>query len=155
MDDLDRKILALLQQDFSQTTAQIADHIGLSVSACAKRIARLKKDGVITRVVAKLDANHFPKPVVAAVMVTLCTPKTSISRKFVELVKGIDAVQQCHIVNGDFDYLLIVKTASTESYLELAEENFGSNRDVHMYKTHFILRSDKQEDSVPDFCLFS
>ena len=71
LDQIDRKILRHLQRDASGTTAELANDVGLSLSACAKRVARLKNDGTISAITAKLDPKKFPKPVSAAVMVTL------------------------------------------------------------------------------------
>lgn len=153
MDEMDRKVLAVLQQDASQSTKHTADAIGLSVSACAKRIARLKRDGVIAGISAKLDQSRFPRPVTAAVTVTLSAPKANVSQNFSRRMSEIDAVQQCHAVTGDFDFLLIVKEQSIESYHALAEDIFGASPDVQLYKTSFILRTSKHVDHVPDFCL--
>lgn len=153
MDRLDLRLLKLLQDDAGRSTKTLADTVGLSVSACAKRIARLKREGFIHRITARLDRARFPAPVTAAVMVTLSAPKANVARAFTERMNAIDAVQQCHAVTGDFDFLLVLRERSIESYHDLAEQIFGDNPDVQLYKTSFILRTTKSDDRVPDFCL--
>lgn len=153
MDRLDIRLLALLQRDAGRSTKALAQAVGLSVSACAKRVARLKREGIVKRVVARLDPSRFPAPVSAAVMVTLSAPKAHVARAFTERMNGIDAVQQCHAVTGDFDFLLILRERSIETYHALAEEIFGDSPDVQAYKTVFILRTTKNVDEIPGFCL--
>jgi len=151
MDGTDRKLLSLLQRDAQRTTAQIAEDVGLSLSACAKRLARLKHDGSIASIVARLDPKKFPKPVTAAV--TLDTPKTDVLRRFARLAAEHDEIQQCHAVTGDFDYLLIVTAPSIEAFFEFAQEVLGSSKDVRAYKSTFVLQTVKNENRIPEFCL--
>lgn len=153
LDQIDRKILRHLQRDASGTTAELADDVGLSLSACAKRVARLKNDGTISAVTAKLDPKKFPKPVSAAVMVTLSAPKADVSDRFARAMAKIDDVQQCHVVTGDFDFLLIIKAPSIEEYHEFAQSVLGTSTDVQSYKTTFILKTIKNADTIPEFCI--
>ena len=152
LDAVDRKILRILQRDAQRTTAKLADDVGLSLSACAKRLARLKRDGAIRDVVARLNPKLFPKPVTAAVMVTLSAPKTDVSERFTRAMMRYDDVQQCHAVTGDFDFLLVVKAPSIEEYHDFAQEVLGMAAEVRAYKTTFILKTAKNEDRIPGFC---
>lgn len=153
LDSRDRRILSLLQRDARKTAAEMADAVGLSLSACAKRMARLWADGYIDRMVAVLDRRRFRRPVTASVMVTLTQPKASYSQDFVRRICACDEVQQCHIVTGDFDFLLIVQARSIEAYHEFAQNVFGEWPNVRSYKTVFLLGSFKNENTLPDFCL--
>lgn len=152
MDNIDRNILSLMQHDAARTTAEIADDVGLSVSACAKRVARLRRNGAITAVVAKLNPAVFPKPVTAAVMVSLSAPKADVSERFARAMAKIDDVQQCHVVTGDFDFLLVIKAPGIEEYHDFAQSVLGTSTDVHSYKTTFILKTVKHDDAIPGFC---
>ena len=153
LDPRDRRILSLLQKDARKTAAEMADAVGLSLSACAKRIARLWSDGYIERTVAVLDRKRFRRPVTAAVMVTLTQPRASYSQEFIRRICAFEEVQQCHMVTGDFDFLLIVQARSIEAYHDLAQNVFGEWPNVRSYKTVFLLSSLKNENSLPDFCL--
>lgn len=152
MDQIDRNILKRLQKDASRTTAELADDVGLSLSACAKRVARLRRSGTISAVIARLDPKKFPKPVSAAVMVTLSAPKADVSSRFERAMAKISEVQQCHVVTGDFDFLLIIKAPGIEEYHDFAQSVLGTSVDVHAYKTTFILKTVKNDDMIPDFC---
>ncbi|WP_240035623.1 Lrp/AsnC family transcriptional regulator [Hwanghaeella grinnelliae] len=153
LDARDRRILSLLQKDARTTAAEMADAVGLSLSACAKRMARLWSDGYIDRMVAVLDRKRFRRPVSAAVMVTLTQPKASYTQEFTRRIQSLEEVQQCHIVTGDFDFLLIVQAKTIEAYHDMAQNVFGESPYVRSYKTVFLLGSLKNENTLPDFCL--
>ncbi len=153
MDTIDRHLLRLLQTDARRSNAELADLVGLSNSACAKRVARFWSSGLISRLVARLDRRRFARPVSAAVMVTLSLPKANVSDQFAADMLARDEVQQCHAVTGDFDYLLIVTERSIEDYHAFAQATFGTMPTVQAYKTVFLLKTVKNEDSIPDFCL--
>ena len=155
MDSIDSRLLALLQRDARQSNAVLADKVGLSGSACARRVARLWSDGFLSGLVAKLNRRRFPRPVSAAVMVTLSAPKSEITERFAASVSRLPEVLQCHAVTGDFDFLLIVQERSIEEYHDFAQSAFGSSSDVQAYKTVFLLRTHKNEDTLPDYCLKS
>jgi len=152
MDQIDKKILRHMQRDATRTTAELADAVGLSLSACAKRLVRLRSDGTISAVVARLNPKRFRKPVSAAVMVTLSAPKADVSARFAKAMRDIEDVQQCHVVTGDFDFLLIIKAPGIEEYHDFAQSVLGTSKDVSAYKTTFILKTEKNEDTIPGFC---
>lgn len=153
LDPRDRKLLALLQTDARRTQAELAEAVGLSLSACAKRVSRLWAEGWIARSVAILDRRRFRRPVTAAVMVTLTAPRAGVSQDFARRICAFEAVQQCHAVTGDFDFLLIVQERSIEAYHAFAQEVFGEWPSVASYRTVFLLLSHKVENTLPDFCL--
>jgi DNA-binding Lrp family transcriptional regulator len=149
LDSHDRDLLVLLQRDARRTNAQMAAEVGLSLSACAKRVARLWSEGWIARSVAILDRRRFRRPVTAAVMVTLNAPKAAASQEFVRHICAHEAVQQCHSLTGDFDYLLIVQERSIEDYHQFAQEVVADWPNVATYKTFSLLRSYKNENMLP------
>jgi DNA-binding Lrp family transcriptional regulator len=153
LDALDRKLLALLQQDARRTNADLAAEVGLSVSACAKRTARYWADGLIAHTPAVLDHRRFRRPVTAIVTITLVTPTADMSQRFSSEIMIFDEVQQCHAVTGDYDFLLLVRERSIEDYHAFAQRTFGSNRSVRAYKTTFVLQTFKSRNSLPEFCL--
>ena len=153
LDGLDTKLLALLQQDARRPASELADIIGLSTSATAKRTARLWAKKYIVRQVAKLNRGIFRRPITAIVTIKLSAPKAVVSSALAKHVAGFQEVMQCHAVTGDFDYWLMVCERSIEHYHEFAQNTFGSLESVQSYKTVFILGTVKIEDALPDFAL--
>ena len=117
--------------------------------------SRVRSAFLTMRVIAYSDlpAAATWKPVSAAVMVTLSAPKADVSDRFARAMAKIDDVQQCHVVTGDFDFLLIIKAPSIEEYHEFAQSVLGTSTDVQSYKTTFILKTIKNADTVPEFCI--
>lgn len=153
LDPRDKRLLMLLQRDSRHTNADLAEEVGLSLSACAKRVARLWSEGILTRAPALVDRRRFRRPVTAAVMVTLTARKAAVSQEFARRITACDQVSQCHAVTGEFDFLLIVQERSIEAYHDFAQEVFGEWSSVASYRTNFLLRSFKSDNILPEFCL--
>lgn len=153
LDPRDKRLLGLLQRDSRRTNAELAEEVGLSLSACAKRVARLWSEGFLLRAPALVDRRRFRRPVTAAVMVTLTAPKAGVSQDFVRRITACEQVSQCHAVTGEFDFLLIVQERSIEAYHDFAQEVFGEWPSVASYRTNFLLRSFKNDTALPGFCL--
>ena len=108
MDSIDKKILAIQQLDSTIAVAAIAERVGLSATACWRRIQNLEKSGVIRRRVALLDAKSLGVGV--TVFVSLKTSKHSQEwlETFAAHVAAIDEIVEFYRMSGDVDYLLKV-----------------------------------------------
>ena len=88
-----------------------------------------------------------------AVMVTLTAPRAGVSEAFAAAILRHEEVLQCHVVTGDFDFLLMVQARSIEDYHAFAQATFGALPTVRAYKTTFVLRTHKNVDRLPDWAL--
>lgn len=122
LDELDRKILDLLQQDATMATNEIAERVGLSQSPCWRRIRRLEEQGVIAKRSALLDPKALGFPVLLFVEVKMRPPTPSVLEAFEDAVQHIPRILECYKVLGDRDYVLKVAVRSMEDY----EENVHS-----------------------------
>ncbi len=116
MDSFDIKILDLLQQDAEQQVAQIAAQIGLSTTACWRRIQRLKESGVITRQVVLLDARKVNAGVTVFVSVRTSLHTQEWFERFRATVQAIPEVVEFYRMSGDVDYLLRVQVPDIAAY---------------------------------------
>ena len=108
LDDLDRRILQLLQQDGRMSNAQIARRINLSPPATHARIKRLEEQGFIRGYVALVDRGRAGFDLLCFVRVSLEKHRTGVVQGFREAVSEMPEVLECHFITGDFDYLLKV-----------------------------------------------
>ncbi len=108
LDSFDARLLAALQADARLTNQQLADSVGLSASQCSRRRAALEQAGIIRRYRAELDAQKLGFGLMAFIQVTLNTHSRDNARHFRALVAGVTAIQECHALTGDADYLLKV-----------------------------------------------
>ena len=116
LDAIDRKLLALLQQDAAMPMAQLAQAVGLSSTPCWRRVQRLKDEGVITAQVALLDRRQLNLGVTVFVSVRTSQHSEAWFRRFHAAVSAIPEVVEFYRMSGDIDYLLRVVVPSIEAY---------------------------------------
>ena len=116
LDDRDRKILALLQTDADLAVTDIAERVALSVSACSRRIAKLKDDGFVERVVARLDRRRMNLPTTVFVIVKTNHHAADWLDGFRRALADIPEIVEVHRLTGNFDYILKVVLPNVEHY---------------------------------------
>jgi Lrp/AsnC family transcriptional regulator, cysteine-sensing transcriptional activator len=116
MDAIDRKIVALLQDDASLSLAQIAHRVGLSQSPCWKRIQRLEKNGVILKRVALVSPESIGMGLTVFVSIETGDHSTAWLSKFAQTVTAMPEVMEFHRMAGDIDYMLRVSVPNMQAY---------------------------------------
>ncbi len=145
MDDLDVKMIKLLQQNARVTASDIADNVKLSVPAVSERLKKLETSGVIKQYTAIVNPEYFDKTLMAIVFISLDRPR--FADAFAEFVKSQDDILECHYLAGDFDYALKVATENT-STLQVLLNHIKSVQGVQKTRTTVILSSAKNNYSV-------
>ena len=103
MDRSDIKLLAALQEDGRLTNYDLAESVGLSASQCSRRRAALEESGVISSYHAHLSAEALDLDITAFVQVTLATHSPDNSKKFADLVEGLEEVLEAYALTGEAD----------------------------------------------------
>jgi Lrp/AsnC family transcriptional regulator len=116
MDAIDRKILAVLQQDASLSVAEIGNRVGLSSTPCWKRIQKLEGEGVIEKRVALVDQDKLGLGVTVFVSVETGDHSEEWLKKFAELVGSMPEVMEFYRMAGDVDYMLRVVAPDIHGY---------------------------------------
>ncbi len=116
MDAIDRKILAVVQQDASLSVADIGQKVGLSSTPCWKRLQRLEADGVIMRRVALIDPEKVGLGITVFVSVENGDHSQEWLAKFAEVVNAMPEVMEFYRMAGDVDYVLRVVVHDMQSY---------------------------------------
>jgi len=116
LDAIDRKILAVLQQDASLSVAEIGDRVGLSSTPCWKRIQRLEADGVIMKCVALVDQKKIGLGLSVFVSVESADHSDVWLKRFAEAVSAMPEVMEFYRMAGDVDYMLRVVIPDMQSY---------------------------------------
>ncbi|MBT4889616.1 MAG: Lrp/AsnC family transcriptional regulator [Rhodospirillales bacterium] len=116
MDDFDRKILTLIQEDDSLSVADVADQIGLSTTPCWRRIHNLEKNGVIRKRVALLDTKSLNVGITVLVTIRAARHNTQWLEDFSRVVDDIPEIVEIYRMSGDNDYLMKVVAPSIEGY---------------------------------------
>ncbi len=116
MDAIDRKILAVVQQDASLSVAEIGQRVGLSSTPCWKRLQRLEADGVITRRVALIDPDKVGLGITVFVSVETGDHSQDWLAHFAKVVDAMPEVMEFYRMAGDVDYVLRVVVQDMQSY---------------------------------------
>ncbi|MCS3433527.1 Lrp/AsnC family transcriptional regulator [Klebsiella sp. BIGb0407] len=118
LDEKDRTLLAILAEDASLSYAELGRKLHLSAPAVHERVKRLKSEGVITGIVARLDSTKIDRPLLAFIHVD--TSSWAVTRSILSL-KSLSEVEEIHTVAGDSAMLLKVRTQNTQSLEALLE----------------------------------
>ena len=146
MDDLDLRLLDLLQSDGRRTQLELSREVGLSQPAVAERIRKLEGRGVITGYAARVDAAKLGKDITAFIGVSIEHPKYFDG--FARKVLAMPEVLEAHRVAGQDSYILKVKTANTKTLDQLLVETLRTISGVTRTHTTIVLTSIKEETLV-------
>ena len=116
MDAIDRKILAVVQDDASLSVAEIGQRVGLSSTPCWKRLQRLEADGVITKRVALIDPDKVGLGITVFVSVETGDHSQDWLKNFADVVNAMPEVMEFYRMAGDVDYVLRVVVQDMASY---------------------------------------
>jgi Lrp/AsnC family transcriptional regulator len=116
LDAIDRKILAVLQEDASLSVAEIGEKVGLSSTPCWKRIQRLEAEDIILKRVALVDQNKIGLGITVFVSVESSDHSEAWLKTFADAVSAMPEVMEFYRMAGDVDYMLRVVVADMQSY---------------------------------------
>jgi Lrp/AsnC family transcriptional regulator, leucine-responsive regulatory protein len=148
MDEIDIRLLDLLQQQADRTLRDLGDEVGLTPSAVQRRIARYKKRGLI-RTVSILEPDHSREIVRSIVLVTLVTESREHHRAFKQRVTQRSEVQQCYAVSGRWDYVVVLAAPSVNACKEIGDELFKDDDNIRRYETLIVFDTAKFATATP------
>lgn len=148
LDDFDHRLLELLQHDATATLTALGDEVGLSPSAVQRRLTRYRKNGLL-RQVAVLDPAQLGNVTLVAVMVTMERESAKQHAAFCSRMRAAPEVQQCYVLAGDWDYLVILATTSVAHYREVAERLFLEEGNIKRYDTRLVFKPVKLGLNLP------
>lgn len=149
VDQFDRKILSLLQEDARLTNNDLSERVNLSPSQCSRRRQRLEEAGLIKGYRAVLDRERLGFPLVNVISVTLATHNRDNARRFAELLRGLPEVQEAHALTGEMDYVLKVVTRDLKSLSEFVNDVLLPHESVQHVKTAIVLETLKEAGPLP------
>lgn len=149
MDRLDVKILTRLQRDSSQPVAEIAAAVGLSASACHRRIKLLEESGAVLGYSARLDPMALGCPLEVVVEITLSATSKAALEAFEAAVGRIDEILECSLMSGRADYLLRVAARDTEDYERIHRNRLAALPGVASMTSSFMLKRVKPWRGYP------
>jgi Lrp/AsnC family leucine-responsive transcriptional regulator len=147
IDDIDLRILDMLQRNGKLSQAKIAGAVGLTTPSVNERIKKMERHGMIRGFVALLDHEKMGFPLTAYVDVALEHPR--FEKAFVDDLEKLLGVQECHFLAGEYAYRLKVKAISTASLADFLQQRLMTIKGVTRVRTQISLSSKKESTLLP------
>lgn len=148
-DEIDEKLLGLLQEDCKRTTKEYADNLGLSTTAVYERIKRLERSKVITSYVALIDRFKVNKGFTAFCHVKLVQHTRENIRHFEQEILKLYEVVECHHLSGDFDYILKIHVKDMEDYRNFMVSKLTAIPHIGSTQSSFTIKEVKHSTAIP------
>ncbi|HUS55852.1 MAG TPA: Lrp/AsnC family transcriptional regulator [Thermohalobaculum sp.] len=149
MDQIDARILRALQRDASRPVAELAVEVGLSASACHRRVKLLEESGAIAGYVAQLNPSVLGLPVQTFVEISLSSQSQEALNAFETAVSRFEEILECHLTTGQADYILRVAAQNVADYDNIHRNCLARLPGVARMQTIFVLRSIREWQGYP------
>ena len=149
LDPIDRKILAELQADGRMTNVELASRVGISAPPCLRRVRTLEEQGYIRGYHASVDARALGFEVQVFAMVGLQSQAEADLVAFEERCKSWSLVRECHMLNGEVDFILKCVAPDLSTFQRFLTESLTSAPNVASVKTSLVIRDAKDAPGVP------
>jgi len=149
LDDIDRRLLRVLQRDGRISNLDLAQQCHLSPSACSDRVRRLKDRGVILRYSALLDPKAIDRALLIFVEVQLDRTTGDTFTEFAQAAQRSPEILECHMVAGGFDYLIKARVRDMEAYRSFLGDVLVRMPGVRETRTYAVLEEVKSVTEMP------
>lgn len=149
LDGVDRKILAILQEDATVSHAELAERVGASSASCWRRIKALEAAGVLTRTVRLVDPRRINRQVNVLCNVRIRSHARETREAFEGFVRSRSEIIECYSMSGEWDYLLRVAVADVSDYNAFLMNTLLHHPAVGGASSHFALETTKYTTALP------
>lgn len=149
LDQIDRQLLAELQDDGRMTNVDLAAKVGLTAPPCLRRVRALEESGVIRGYHADLDASKLGYAITVFALVSLKSQAEESLRQFEDHMRGLPEVRECHMLNGEIDFIVKIVSKDLQSFQEFLTSKITPAPNVASVKTSLTIRTAKQVPGVP------
>lgn len=145
LDKFNSNIIRILSENGRISNAELADRVGLSASACLRRVQELERKGVISGYRATINQEALGNAVTVFVMVGLKEHRSDTAKEFEQVITRAPEVRECHNITGSVEYLLRVEVADLAAYKRFHSDTLGALALVSSITSHICLESPKDE----------
>ena len=149
LDPFDIRLLKLVQANSRRTAQELAEEVGLSPSACLRRLNRMREAGVIESEIAVVSPAAVGHPLMMVVEVSLERERPDIMSDFKKAMRATPEVMQCYYVTGEVDFILIVAVKSMIDYERFTTDFLFNNKNIRRFNTLVVMDRVKVGLTVP------
>ena len=148
MDDIDRKILEILQEDSMKTAKEMASKLSLTSTPIYERIKKLQSLGIIKKYVALLDADLLDKNLVVFMNITIKDHQAEKRNEFVKKMEALEAVREFYHTSGNFDFLVKVRFSTIKEYRDFLLNDVAQFRNIGNIDSQIVLEEIKYSTRI-------
>lgn len=148
LDRIDLKILQGLQENARISYVDLANQVGLSTTPCLERVKRLERNGVIKGYKAILNPKYLRANLLVFVEISLETQSPSVFDEFRRAVAKLPQIQECHLVSGQFDYILKCRIPEMSAYRQLLGDVVLTLPGVKESKSYVVMEEVKEDSAI-------
>ena len=149
LDPIDLQILRELQGDGRMTNVDLAARVGLTAPPCLRRVRTLEEEGTIRGYHATLDPDRLGYGIMVFAMVSLKSQAEADLQAFETHVATLDAVRECHMLNGEIDFILKIVAHDLQEFQSFLTTHITPAPNVAGVKTSLTIRTSKAQPGVP------
>lgn len=149
LDDIDKKILRILQRDSHLTVKELAAHVHLSPSPVFERQKRLEREGYIERYMAVVNSHRVGNGIMVLCNIRLKQHTQELIQEFMDVVQSIDEITECYNTSGDYDFLIKVYARDMKRYQQFMLNTLGTIDCIGSLHSIFVIDETKNTRGVP------
>ena len=149
IDRIDRNILVELQKNGRLSNVELSKRVGLSPTPCLERVKRLEADGVILGYQARLNPEKLSAALLVFVEITLTKTSPDVFDDFSKSANELEDILECHLVSGDFDFLLKTRVSDMAAYRQLLGDTLLRLPAVSESRTYVVMEEVKSSNILP------
>lgn len=143
IDDIDKRILNILQEDATLPLKNIAEQVHASVATCQRRIQFMMDTGVITKQVAIVNPTELGFDLTVFILIEMERQNNSLQDGFERLMNRLPNVMSCYEISGDYDFLLLVHAKNMADYHRFTRDYLNFENNVRNFKSQFVMNFSK------------
>ncbi|PAU93560.1 hypothetical protein CK503_10410 [Aliifodinibius salipaludis] len=149
LDDTDRKILTILQQDGRIPNNKLAEKVGLTTTPTLERVKRLERDGIIKGYSARVDEEAIGKNLVVFCSLRLAVHQMHTLDEVCERIDGMPEIQACYHITGDSDFLLKIVVKDMSDYENFMHDKLTRLPGIERIYSNIVLSTKKENHHLP------
>jgi DNA-binding Lrp family transcriptional regulator len=143
IDEIDLKLLNLLQENSRITIKSLAEKLFLSTTPVYERIKKLEKAGYIKQYITLLDPKKIDKNLIVYISINLSSHTKAAVEAFEKAIEKLDEVSECYYVSGNFDFLLKVYCRDMDDYHDFITDKLSVIENISQFYSSFVLSNSK------------
>ncbi|MFK7935906.1 MAG: Lrp/AsnC family transcriptional regulator [Saprospiraceae bacterium] len=149
LDQIDRTILNLLQENGKLNVKEIAEQLGITKTPIYERIKRLENDGIIDRYVALLNREKISPSIIVFCSITLEMQKFEYFDQFYQQIIQFPEVMECYTIGGGFDFMLKIVVKDLQAYYDFSSQKLATLPNIGGVTSSFVLKEIKNSTVLP------